>query len=121
MLNLFRKKNKYGARKTGAYDSRKEARRAADLRVMERAGLIRNLREQVKFELIPSQYREGPPDPKGRPTRELVERSVSYIADFVYERDGATVVEDVKGKRTDVYILKRKLMFYRYGIQILET
>ena len=47
--------NKYHAEKSGGYDSRKEHRRANELRLMQRAGLISNLREQVKYELIPTQ------------------------------------------------------------------
>lgn len=43
------------------------------------------------------------------------ERAITYIADFMYLRDGKTVVEDVKGKKTDVYKLKRKLFLKRYG------
>ena len=50
------------------------------------------------------------------------ERAVKYIADFVYKENGQVIVEDVKGKKkTQVYILKRKLMLERHGIKILET
>ena len=44
-----------------------------------------------------------------------------YVADFVYEDNGDTVVEDTKGMRTKEYVIKRKLMLYRYGIRIKET
>ena len=117
----MRRYNKYSARKTGHYASRKESRRAAQLRLMERAGLISNLREQVTFELIPPQYGECGVDLKGRPVKVCVERSCKYIADFVYEMDGATVVEDTKGFRTPEYRIKRKLMLFRFGIKIRET
>lgn len=40
--------------------------------------------------------------------KELLERGVYYIADFVYYRDGEYVVEDTKGVRTKEYIIKRK-------------
>ena len=93
------------------YDSKKELRRWHDLQLLERAGEITNLRRQVKFKLIPAQRIAG----------KVVERECSYIADFVYERDGVTIVEDCKGFRTDTYKIKRKLMLERYGIRILET
>jgi hypothetical protein len=49
------------------------------------------------------------------------EREVCYIADFVYQEDGKLVVEDVKGHRTEVYKLKKKLMLWVHGIRIKET
>ena len=105
--------SKYGNRptKTGdgvLHDSRKEAQRWAELQMLEKANLIKNLRRQVKYELIPKQ--EG-------------ERSVTYIADFVYDdlESGKHIVEDCKGMRTPAYIIKRKLMLYVHGIRILET
>jgi len=81
---------------------------------MEKAGLITGLSRQVRFELVPSQR-----DADGK----LVARSVSYIADFVYSEGDTPVVEDVKsdGTRTDVYRIKRALMYQRYGIQIREV
>lgn len=61
-------------------------------------------------------------DFKGKTTRVLLERSVKYIADFVYtdKATGQTVVEDTKGVRTKEYIIKRKLMLYLHGIRIKE-
>lgn len=90
------------------YDSRKEARRGGELKLLERIGEISDLKRQVKYELVPKQ--DG-------------ERAVYYIADFVYKdnRTGKTIVEDCKGYKTDVYKLKRKLFYHRYGIKILET
>ena len=104
--------NKYHAQKSGGYDSRKEHRRANELRLMQRAGLISNLREQVPYELIPTQHgADG----------KVIERACYYIADFVYtDEDGNTVVEDTKGMRTDVYRIKRKLMLHVHGIRITE-
>lgn len=43
-----------------------------------------------------------------------------YRADFTFIRDGALVVEDVKGFRTDKYKLKKLLMKAVYGIDIVE-
>ena len=50
-----KKPSKYHAQKSGGYDSQKEHKRANKLKLMQRAGLISNLREQVPFELIPAQ------------------------------------------------------------------
>lgn len=106
---------KYHAKKTGldglTFDSQKEARRYAELKLLERAGQIHSLRRQVKYELIPVQKIHG----------RTVERACSYIADFVYEENGQTVVEDVKGFRTKDYLIKRKLMLERHGIKIREV
>jgi hypothetical protein len=104
--------NKYGNIKTTTsdgitHDSIKEANRWCELKLLERAGKIYDLKRQVKFELIPKQ--EG-------------ERAVYYIADFVYHNaeDGKKVVEDTKGKKTEKYIIKRKLMLWVHGIKINE-
>lgn len=107
-----RKKNKYHAIKSGGYDSKKENRRACELKMMQRLGLISELREQVKFQLIPVQR-----DKRGN----LLEHACSYIADFVYyDEHRNLVVEDTKGVRTDVYKIKRKLMLQVHGIIIKE-
>lgn len=108
---LTKTRSKYGAKKSGGYDSRKEHSRANQLKLMQRAGLISNLREQVKYVLIPTQR-----DTNGK----LLERECSYYADFVYVRDGITIVEDTKGFRTPEYKIKRKLMLMVYGISIKE-
>ena len=108
--------NKFSNRSTGTgHQSRRESRRAQELGVQEIAGLVRNLREQVRYELLPAQR-----DPE---TGKLLERPVAYIADFVYEdcATGQTVVEDAKGMRTDTYILKRKLMLWFHKIHIREV
>ncbi|MBD5427512.1 MAG: DUF1064 domain-containing protein [Treponema sp.] len=107
-------RSKYGARRTATYDSLKESRRAAQLRLLQHAGEIRDLKEQVRFELIPRQL--------DAVTGETLERACSYIADFTYRlSDGTFVVEDTKGYLTDVYRIKRKLMLYVHGIRIKET
>lgn len=104
--------NKYRAQKTGGYDSRREYDRAQQLKLMERAGEIADLREQVAFLLLPAR----------RNDTGYLERAVRYIADFVYTdlRSGQTVVEDTKGVRTKEYIIKRKLMLAVHGITIRE-
>ena len=107
--------SKYGNKKVEVdgilFDSKREARRYLDLKAMETAGQIQNLRLQVKYLLIPSQKIDG----------KVVEREVSYVADFVYDQNGETVVEDSKGHRTKEYIIKRKLMLSVWGIQIREV
>lgn len=95
------------------FDSKKEASRYEELRLLEKAGEIKDLRTQVKFKLIPAQRDEA--------TGKVIERECSYKADFVYEENGKTVVEDVKGFRTKEYIIKRKLLLWVYGIRIKEV
>lgn len=107
--------SKYGSRKITVdgitFDSRKEYFRWHELSLLERAGVIHGLQRQVRFELIPSQKVDG----------KVVERPVHYVADFVYQENGQTVVEDVKGVKTKDYILKRKMMLYLHGIRIREV
>lgn len=88
------------------FDSRHEYNRWCELRLLERAGQITDLKRQVRFELVPKQ--EG-------------ERPVYYVADFVYIRDGQKVVEDAKGFKTPEYIIKRKLMLFRHQIRVNEV
>ena len=89
------------------FDSKAEAARWQELSLLERAGEITELERQVEYELIPKQ--------KG-------ERSVKYIADFRYkDHEGETVVEDTKGVRTPVWIIKRKLMLRVHGIRVREV
>ena len=104
------------------FDSRKECRRYQTLRMLERGGAITNLRRQVRFELIPNQYKMVTVklQTKQKQKEVLAERKVEYVADFVYEREGATIVEDAKGIRTADYIIKRKLMLWVYNIKIEE-
>ena len=88
------------------FDSRREARRYEELKQREAAGKIAQLELQPRFELQPAFRYRG----------EAV-RKIEYVADFRYldyER-GGLVVEDVKGMKTDVYRLKRKLFLAKYG------
>ena len=95
--------SKYGNKKTIidgiTFDSKKEGNRYCELKLLERAGQITDLKLQVPFEICPSQQGE---------------RAIKYIADFTYTESGKKIVEDVKGKRTDVYIIKRKLFKQRH-------
>lgn len=103
------------------FDSKREARRYQELKLLEKAGEISNLRRQVKYILIPCQREPDEIGPRGGIIKgKVVEKECSYFADFVYEENGETVVEDVKGIRTDVYMIKRKLMLYVHKIRIRE-
>lgn len=99
------------------FDSQREYERFCELNLLQKAGVIQNLQRQTKFVLIPSQYAT---DPKTG-NKKCVERSVVYVADFQYVRNGKIVVEDTKGFKTKEYIIKRKLMMYVHGIQIVEV
>ena len=51
-----------------------------------------------------------------------MEKSCGYVADFVYtDKNGNVVVEDVKGIKTEVYKIKRKLMLYIHNIKIKKV
>ena len=118
--------NKYKSHKTNAngvvFDSKKEYNRYIELTLLSRSGAIKGLKRQVKFELIPAQYESDITSTRGKVKKgKLIERAVSYIADFVYtDENGKTVVEDTKGFRTKDYIIKRKLLLYIHGIRIKE-
>ena len=109
--------NKYGNKiietEDGKFDSQREFKRWCELKLLQKAKIISNLKRQVPYVLIPAQ--------KDKDTGKLVEREVKYIADFVYTMDGKTVVEDTKGMRTPEYIIKRKLMLKEHGIRIQEV
>ena len=111
-------RNKYGAQrindpKYGWFDSKGEWERFHELLILQRANVIHGLKRQVKFELIP-----GTTLPNGKK-----QRAVTYVADFRYfdTREGKWITEDYKGHQTDVYKLKKKLVYYVYGIEIKET
>jgi hypothetical protein len=113
-----RKRHKYGVNKEKArgYDSIREANRADQLKWMEKAGEISELREQVRYDLAPSFYVEGV---DGKPV--CVHKAMFYKADFVYIKNGAEIVEDAKGVRTEEYKKKKNLMRRIHGIEIKET
>ena len=109
--------SKYKAVRTNGYASKKEAQVAADLQLLQRAGKIRDLREQVSFDLLPAAPGLGYKLP------------LRYVADFVYEEDTSgdsweshwhRVVADAKGMKTPVYKLKKRLMLQLLGIEIRE-
>lgn len=102
-----------------AFDSKKEAKRYQELKALEQAGAISNLRLQVKYILIPSQYVlvDG--------KRKCLEREVTYIADFeYYDSNNKKHVEDTKNpylRKEPRYVMKRKMMLYFHGIRIEEV
>ena len=109
LKNSYRK-NKYNAVKVvidgTKYDSRKEARRGEELKMLEKAGCISSLRFQVRFVLQESFKRDG-----------KTIRAIEYVADAVYIEDGKTIVEDTKSPATaakDSYRIKKKLFLYKY-------
>ncbi len=117
------------------FQSAKEGNRYCELKLLQRAGKISELELQKRYELIPAQYETVPTgeyykrgENKGQPkTKQVcVEQSVVYIADFVYQENGQTVVEDVKGFRDPSsatyakFVLKRKMMLWMHGIRIRE-
>lgn len=111
------------------FDSKREANRYFELKLLLKAGEIRDLQMQVKYLLIPAQYetyeRYGKNGRRLKDGQRLLEKECAYIADFVYHdaRTGELVVEDVKSaatKKKESYIIKRKLMLRVLGIKIKE-
>lgn len=114
-MAAYGKRRKYGNTRTErdgiVFDSKKEAGRYAELRMLLAAGEITDLRLQVPYELVPAMKCGGE-----------TFRGIRYVADFVYRDScGNEVVEDAKGMRTDVYRIKRKLMAYVHHIVIREV
>lgn len=115
---------KYRAHKTVidgiTFASKKEANRYLELKLLLRAGKISDLQMQVPFVLIESHRRKD-----GK-----MEMKCKYVADFTYYKiiaPGKTeyVVEDVKGFKGgaayQLFTIKRKLMYEKYGIEVKET
>lgn len=87
------------------FDSKLEAKRYKELKTLESQGIIKNLVLQPSYELIPK-FKKG----------NKAYRKTCYKADFSYFdlKQGKTIVEDTKGFKTDVYMLKNKLFEYSY-------
>ena len=86
------------------FASKREADRYGELELLQRAGQIVNLRCQVAYPLDVGSI-----------------HICNYIADFIYQENGETVVEDAKGFHTPVFKLKQKLLKAIYGIEIRLT
>lgn len=97
------------------FDSKAEARRYEELKLMQTAGEIRGLKCHPSWTIIPAQR-----DAAGK----CIFKAAKYTADFSYlTKGGELVVEDVKSeytRREKDYILRRKLMYARYGIYVRE-
>lgn len=91
------------------FDSLREARRYDQLRVLYEAGAIQGLRLQQTFTL-----QEGYVTAEGETVR-----PITYKADFVYQLNGKTVIEDAKGMKTEKYRMKYKMML-QHGYKITE-
>ena len=101
------KLNKYHAKKTEVdgikFDSKKESDRYATLMLLEKAGAIKDLVLQPRF-LLQEKFR----------CNSKTIRKIEYVADFQYKCKGKLIIEDVKGQKTQVYMLKKKLFMYKY-------
>ena len=130
-INRFKRKttttNKYNNKKVFIdgikFDSRKEGERYKVLRQYEQNKTISDLNLQVKYELIPS-IKESHIEQlktKQKTIYKTVQLAINYICDFSYIKGNEIVLEDVKAspKMLDkVYLIKEKLMRWRYGIRI---
>jgi hypothetical protein len=106
--------NKYRAKKIEVdgltFDSQKEAARWFDLLNLQGAGMITDLQRQVRFDL----HGQHMPLVSDKGCR------LSYVADFVYRRDGVQVIEDAKGFKTQEYKLKKAIL-RAMGLEIVEV
>ena len=109
------------------FDSKKEYYEWLKLKRLEEMGLIFNLRRQVPFVLIPTQYEtytETTKTGKVKEKKRVVEKECRYIADFVYidNQTNEKIVCDTKSEitKTPAYKIKKKLMLYVHHIKITE-
>jgi len=109
------KPTKYRAKKQVVdgitFASRAEARRYIELNFLQQVGDVSGLKLQVPFVLAPAVLIRG---------ANRKSPALRYVADFVYMRDGARVIEDVKGAMTQAYRIKRHLMAVQ-GLHITEV
>lgn len=103
-------RSKYGNVKTVVdnitFDSKKEAARYQELRILVRTGEISDLELQKRIPITIDGI-----------------KVCTYIADFVYKvrSGGETIIEDAKGYKTAIYRLKKKLVKACHGIEITEV
>lgn len=108
--------NKYGNKKVFIdgikFDSKREANYYSKLKLLEKGQVIKDLELQKAYELQPS-FKLG----------NKTYRKITYLADFCYKttEDDKLHVVDTKGFRTKEYMLKKKMMAYKYGIEIEEV
>lgn len=96
-IRLPGKQSKYRAQRMDGYASKREAKRAAELEMLQDIGKIVALRKQVPFVLIPKS-KHG--------------RAIVYVADFHYldMETAEDTIEDAKGFKTPMYKLKKRMM-----------
>ena len=108
--------NKYGAVNSTVdgivFDSKREARRWQELKLLERAGKITNLERQVTYVLAPGVKIEG--EKRARPP-------LRFTADFRYVEDGELVVEDSKGFADKAFRIRQHLMKFMFNIDVRIT
>ena len=93
------------------FPSKLEAERYCELKLLQRAGKIKNLELQPCFELQPAFQKNG-----------FKYRAIYYVADFKYECNGKIVIEDTKGYKTPEYRIKKKLFEFKYpDLHIVEV
>jgi hypothetical protein len=108
------------------FDSKKEMQRYLALKDAQEKGLISDLKLQVRFELIPAVKEEYVEHlkTKDRIKTRTLQLPITYTCDFLYIKDGETIVEDVKASPKMLpkeYTLKKKMMFALKGIKIKEV
>lgn len=100
--------NKYNNKKTEidnvTFDSQKESMWYMILKARQRAGKIKDLVLQPRF-VLQLAFTDN---------QRNKHRMIEYVADFKYTENGITIVEDVKGMKTEVYRIKKKLFLYAY-------
>lgn len=113
-------RSKYGNKKVTIdgilFDSGREGKRYKTLKILQKVGEISDLKLQVKYPLANKE------DIESAKKRKLGKLAVpTYVADFVYVKDGEVIVEDSKGHKTNMYRLKKRFMKLIHDIDILET
>lgn len=94
------------------FDSKKEAKRYLELKLLLRSKQISELKLHPKFLLQDSFKKDG-----------VHHRAITYIADFSYIKNDNLYVEDVKSsftKKLPVYAIKKKLLLFKYDVIFLE-
>lgn len=109
--------NKYGAKKQACnhghmHDSRKEARRCGELHLLQRGGVISDLRIQPQYWFVID----------GRQVKHQNGRRVGYKPDFAYVEAGANICEDTKGFKDEAFVLRAAIFRALFpGIVLRET
>jgi len=96
------------------FDSKREADYWQELKIREKAGEIYDMKRQTPFDLLCA---------VGDPNDGIAAVVSTYVADFVfYTRcDKRRHVVDAKGKRTQMYALKKKWLELQSGVIIEEV